>query len=207
MKKALFLLITLAAMASVPARAQHYDPAHAHSIEISSGIPGLQTFLLGQSLYQRMTSGLKEETQWRQAINIGYTFSLSEKWDFNLLFNLSSQFYKKYQYPMTEVTYEDGYTVSQPDFKADPKYEGGHTRLWPSYMFDFRWKWVRTDSVRLYSALGIGYIPGLSLYEIPVVPYLTPVGINFGRNHIYGLAELNASPAATLLLVGVGYRF
>ena len=208
MKKLQILAAIISAFAvSVPAAGQHFDPEHRHSIEISSGIPPIHTFLLGQGTYGRMFSGVVEDTWMRAAVNVGYTFAISEKWDVNAVINLAGQMYKSKTYPDHEVTREDGYTETLPDFNAEPIATGQGSRWWPAYMVDFRWKWYRSDSVRLYTAFGIGHLPGWSFNVVPVIPYLTPIGINFGKNHFYGIAELNASSAATLLLVGCGYRF
>jgi len=207
MRIAKLFLISLAVLIALPAAAQHYDPDHAHAIEISSGFPSVPALLLGQFKAQEFETGIKEETRWRQSLNLGYTYAISEKWDFNAVLGLSTQIYGKYQYPMQAVSYEDGTTGQAPDFSADPTYEGLDFRWVPSIMADFRWKWYRSDSVRLYSSFGLGFVPDVELYGIPVLPYLSPIGINFGRKKLYGLAEVNVSPAATFALVGLGYRF
>ena len=199
-----YSLIVALLVCFLPCRGQHFDPGHRHSIEISTGIPPLQTFLLsGGSVSYRMESGINESTNFRGCINIGYTFAINEKWDVNFVFDLCGQHYTRKQYPMVERTMEDGYLVREPDFKSDPTDVKDGVRVWPSYMVDFRWKWYRTDSIRLYSSFGLSYLP----FVWPIFPSITPIGINFGSGHFYGVAELNLSTAATLALVGAGYRF
>lgn len=208
MKRICICLLLLLACLSAPA--QHYDPAHRHSIELSSGIPPIHAFMLGGgSSYHQVMNGYRENTILRPSLNLGYTFTISERWDFNFLVNAVAQFYKVNYYPQSgEVEEADGYVRREYDTKADPVRTESGSRWWVSYIADFRWKWYRTDAVRLYTAFGIGYVPGLHPFiPIAIHPYITPVGINFGRNHFYGVAELNASPAATLVLLGAGYRF
>lgn len=195
-----FLLV---ALACVPMSAQHFDPEHRHAIEISSGFPPIHAFMLsGGNSYYRMMSGISETTHLRIGINIGYTYSINEKWDFNFVFDLAQRYYTRKFYPelpAKQITNEhDRY-----DFKAEPKTVKNDVDLWPSYMADFRWKWYRSDSVRLYTSFGLSYLP----MRWPIFPNLTPIGINFGRNHLYGVAEMSFSTAATFLLVGAGYRF
>ena len=159
------------------------------------------------SLDMDPTYGYRENSQFRSAINIGYTYAINEKWDFNFVFDLSTRFYKYSNYPIVRAgkAHSDGkvYDFDLVDTKAEPESKGTSVNLWPSYMFDFRWKWYRTDSIRLYSSFGLSYLP----MRWPIYPNLTPIGINFGRNHFYGVAEMSLSTAATLLLVGAGYRF
>ena len=186
----------------LPAAGQHFDPAHRHAIEISSGFPPIHTFLLGGgSSYYRMMSGIRQEDHLRIGINIGYTYSINEKWDFNFVFNLAQRYYTTSYYP----EYDDPAPESEIryDFKAEPKEVKNGVDLWPSYMADFRWKWYRSDSVRLYTSFGLSYLP----MRWPIFPNITPIGINFGRNHFYGVAEMSFSTAATFILAGAGYRF
>ena len=194
----------------LPMAAQHFDPEHRHSIEISSGIPPIHCFMLGghsASVDMNPTNGYRENSLLRSAINIGYTYTISEKWDFNFVFDLSTRLYKYSNYPIVRAgtPHSNGqvYDYDLVDTGAEPQSNGTGMDLWPSYMFDFRWKWFRSDSVRLYSSFGLSYLP----MRWPIYPNLTPIGINFGRNHIYGVAEMSFSTAATLLLVGAGYRF
>ena len=200
----IFLALLLCAL---PCSAQQFDPEHRHSIEISSGIPPFHGFLLsGGSTSYRMGSGISTKEIVRPSLNLGYTYSINEKWDFNFVLNAVALFYKQYQYPAAKVTMEDGYVVDSYDWNAEPAFVGTQSKWWVSYNADFRWKWYRTDALRLYTAFGLGYVPGFP-YFTPVLPYLAPIGINFGAKHLYGVAEFNVSPAATLLLIGAGYRF
>lgn len=207
--KRIVVLTALLAIA-LQAYAQHFDPEHRHSIEISSGIPPIHCSLLGThsgSIEMDPTYGYRENSLLYSVINIGYTYAISEKWDFNFVFNLSSRFYTYSNYPIvpagTAHTSGQVYDYDLVDTRAEPESSGPGVDLWPSYMFDFRWKWYRSDAIRLYSSFGLSYLP----MRWPIYPNFTPIGINFGRKHVYGIAEMSFSTAATLLLVGVGYRF
>ena len=206
MKRYSLIFIALL-ICALPCSGQHFDPEHRHSIEISSGIPPFHGFLLsaGSASY-RMGAGIKTENIVRPSLNVGYTYTINEKWDFNCVLNAVAYFYKLYQYPSKEVTTADGRVVNEYDWSVKPSYTGARSKWWVSYNADFRWKWFCTDSSRFYTAFGLGYVPGFP-YFTPVLPYITPVGVNWGATHFYGLAELNVSPAATLLLIGAGYRF
>lgn len=205
MKQFIAILFLLAFC--VPCPAQHFDAAHRHSIEFSSGLPPFHGLLLGSSNNARMYQGFREKTHLRPCFNLGYTYVMNEKWDFNFVLDAVAQFYTQTYYPKLETSPEDGGPVDIGgfDYDAAPISTKNGSRWWVSYNFDFRWKWYRNDSVRLYTAFGLGYVPGCPI--TPVLPYIAPIGINFGRSHLYGIAELNASPAASIILAGVGYRF
>ena len=88
--KRIVVLTALLAIA-LQAYAQHFDPEHRHSIEISSGIPPIHCSLLGThsgSIEMDPTYGYRENSLLYSVINIGYTYAISEKWDFNFVFNL-----------------------------------------------------------------------------------------------------------------------
>lgn len=203
--KRLFAILALA-VCCLPAGAQHFDPEHRHSIELSTGIPPVHGFMLSGGNYTLMYGGYKETTNFRPSINLGYTFTISEKWDFNFVLNAVGQLYTHTHYPKVDQTVPDGSKYMDYDTSKDPVSVEHGSRWWVSYNFDFRWKWYRSDAVRLYTAFGLGYVPGFPYYT-PVLPYLAPIGINWGAKHFYGIAELNVSPAASIVLVGAGYRF
>ena len=193
-------ILSLLLMFCLPAAGQRFDPEHRHSIEISTGIPPLHTFMLGANGSSQMYGGFRESTNFIACINLGYTYAINEKWDFNFVFDLTQKYYTRQQYAKASEEAE-GYELY--DYKSGPISTKSSVYLWPSYMADFRWKWYCSDSVRLYTSFGLSYLP----FVWPIFPNLTPIGINFGRNHFYGVAEISLSTAATLALVGVGYRF
>lgn len=210
MKRFTVLLAVLLVCSS--SYAQHFDPEHRHSIEISTGIPPLQTSLFGSSISKRIEHGFKEDRVFCPTFNIAYTYAMNERWDFNVIINGCGAYVRRYYYPHTVITETtpDGYSYerNEYDYKSDPissetKYSG--TMYTP--MVDFRWKWLRRDNLKLYTSFGLGCLVLGNFGLFIPTPYLTPVGINIGAGHIYGLAELNISCASTGLIAGVGYRF
>ena len=215
--KKLFELVVLplaALLLSTPARAQHFDPEHRHSIEISTGVPPAQSLLLSTSNgYAQMTRGFKDTRLFIPSLNIGYTYAMNERWDFNVIINACGAIYRRDNYLMHEIEVKDD-DGNLLDIQREIDYEAGIQSSSTQYsgtmytpMVDFRWKWLRRDNWRLYSSFGLGclVIGDFSLF-IPT-PYLTPIGINFGKGHFYGLAEMNISCASTGLMFGAGYRF
>ena len=200
-------------LVSVTSYAQHFDPDHRHSIEISTGVPPVQSLLFGSNSYARMNGGFKDTRLFLPSVNVAYTYAMNERWDFNVVINACSAIFRRDYYPMkdTEIIDDEGNVVASKQL-ADFNGEVQSSKIvYPGEMYtpmiDFRWKWLRRDNWRLYSSFGLGclVVGNFSLF-IPT-PYLTPVGVNFGSGHFYGLAELNISCASTGLLAGVGYRF
>ena len=210
MKKVVIVCLLSLTVLSIPARAQHFDPEHRHSIEVSTGIPPLHGFLGLDATVLRFERGIDAKSLCKPTVNIGYTFCISEKWDFNTVFNTCTAVYSMSQYSMVVKEGElkpDGSVAkaNEYDFRSEP--ESTWLEAYPSFslMADVRLKWYRSESVRLYSALGAGVLP--SAGDVIPTPYFTPVGINFGNNHLYGIAELTVSSAASLVLIGAGWRF
>jgi len=184
----LFLSGLFILLSGFPVRAQHFDPAHRHAIEITSGIPPLRSWLMMPGLDARMTNRQSVQDECRWAVNAGYAYALNERWEINAILNYTSS-----KYTLVQKA-ESGETVSLDKRKAETF----------SLMADVRWKWVRGENHSFYSALGIG-VP-IAPHTI-VTPYITPVGFRIGGKHLYGLVELNLSSAATYFLAGVGCRF
>lgn len=199
--KRIFIL-TLILSLCLPCPAQHFDPEHRHAIEISSGLPPIHTFMLGSGNHYRMMTGISERHNLRIAINLGYTYTINEKWDFNFLVDIAQDYYTQTRYAVKqEASEENPYPLFDT---SKPEEVKNGVNLWPSYTADFRWKWYRTDTARFYSAFGLSYLP----FVWPIFPYLTPIGISIGhRQSFYGFGELNLSTASTFLLIGAGYRF
>jgi len=197
LKTILFILLPLIGS---PAAAQHFDPAHRHSVEITTGPSpirmwgrGEETTTLTEAL---LSKGQRASSVKRVNVNLAYTFSLDERFSINALLNSSTLWYDVFQYPGAA---EEG----RYDFGASPVSTKHEKEQSYALTMDLRWKWYCTDYLQLYSALGLGYFFGK---QAGPRPYIAPIGINIGKKHIYGVAELNVSPAATFCLVGVGVR-
>ena len=204
-----FLLVCcLGMLMPAGARAQHYDPKHIHSIEISSGVPPLRASLFGPSnLDSRLHWEYEDKGQgarelWCPSINLAYSVAVDELWDIHFIVNYSCMRIQVNQYTILEDS-EPHPTV---DWKSGPTASWKET-IRPSFavMMDFRLKWFRRDWGALYSALGFGF--PLTPMNPPITPYVTPIGFRAGGKHIYGLIELNLSSAATLGMAGIGWRF
>lgn len=220
MKKVIAFLVIAGSLLAIPASAQHFDPAHRHSLEISTGgapIHGQSGMGITKEMMMKQEEGIVSKRLAIPSLNIGYTYSISELWDFNAVFNTCVGIYRMGQYPLSVpkgAEQPDGSIAERDvyDFTGDP--ESVWTKGIPhfSLMADFRIKWYRSDAVKLYSSLGLGawFSPvAVGIISLPFTPtpYVTPIGINFGEGHLYGLAEVNISSAASILLVGAGWRF
>lgn len=204
-------MIALCLLTSGALRAQQFDPAHRHAIEITTGPAPLRELVrsassldgqLGRDLY---TKGQRGSQECHPSINIAYTCALNERWDLHLMANFSTTFYTVKQYAIVG----EG-SLNPPVYPAIDEAAGpidtwrANTGLSWAVMVDARWKWLRRDAFTLYSALGVGVSFG---QPKQLSPYVSPIGIRVGRKHVYGLAELNISSAATFALAGIGFRF
>ena len=183
-----------------PAAAQHFDPAHRHSVEISVGPSPMRTWARGEETTTLtevlLSKGQRASTVKRVNVNLAYTFSMDERFSINALLNSSTLWYDVFQYP--EAAGDGRY-----DFSASPISSKHEKEQSYALMTDLRWKWYCADYLQLYSALGLGCVFG---EHACLRPYVAPIGINIGKKRVYGVAELNVSPAATFCLVGVGVR-
>ena len=216
MKKLVSITVLLlpALLVCTPGSAQQFDSEHRHSIELTTGVPPAQSLLLATSnLSSSVYGGFKDTRLFIPTINVGYTYAMNERWDFNVIINACGAFFRRDKYLQNEVEIRDeaGNLLDiekRTDYSAGVqsssiKYSG--TMYTP--MVDFRWKWLRRDDWRLYSSFGLGCLVIGNFSLVLPTPYLTPIGINYGKKHFYGLAEMNISCASTGLMVGVGYRF
>ncbi len=201
-KKSIVLLFALFAVLA-PARAQHYDPDHRHAIELTSGPASFVSRWMIPNKPILISDGRDISGVVIVPVNLGYTFSFCERWEFNAILNYSWVGYTINQYPDSSGAY---------DRSATPVISTRETRHVFSLSTDMRWKWLRRDYFSLYSALGLGISTKGSYSfagaELPLpLPYVTPIGIKAGGKQFYGITELTISPSASFVLAGVGYRF
>ena len=197
---------------SAPLNAQQFDPEHRHSIEISTGVPPFQAWMFNSHYSPELIeSGLRTTVVFCPSLNLSYTYALSEYWDLNILVNACTAIERNTRYLVKEYTYDTPngpQTGYMADTDSDPLWsELEYPGAWYTPMVDFRWKWLRRDGFRLYSSIGLSCFVMANFQLVLPLPYFTPIGINFGSGHFYGVAELNFSNASTGLLAGVGYRF
>lgn len=70
--------------------------------------------------------------------------------------------------------------------------------------------WLRRANVALYSKLGVGVVTAViekgAIKNYKVAPQLTPIGVEFGANHVYGFMEGGIGLQGTLVY-GVRFLF
>lgn len=70
--------------------------------------------------------------------------------------------------------------------------------------------WLRRTNVTLYSKLGVGMVTAIvekgDIKKYKVAPQLTPIGVEFGANHVYGFMEGGIGLQGTLVY-GVRFLF
>jgi len=204
-----FLLVCcLGMLMPAGAQAQHYDPKHIHSIEITSGVPPLRAIMFGPGnpdsrlYWEYEDKGQAAHEIWIPSINLAYSVAVDELWDLHVIVNYSCMRVHVSQFTIVE----DSKPHPVVDWKSGPVASWKETiRSSFAVMFDFRLKWFRRDWGALYSALGLGF--PLTPMKPAITPYVTPIGFRAGGKHVYGLIELNLSSAATLGMAGVGFRF
>ena len=207
MKRVYFIVLLLVFGMMIPCTltAQHFDPKHIHSIEITSGCAPLRTTFKGDASYLDTSwsdKGQNYSVLWWPSINLAYSLAVDELWDIHVIVNYSCQRIRVKQFKILE----EGDPHPVVDWKSAPIASWKQTiRSSFAVMADFRLKWFRRDWCTLYSALGIGF-PFVSM-KPAITPYVTPIGFRAGGKHFYGLIELNLSSASTLGHAGIGYRF
>ena len=194
-----------------PAPEPLYYEQHPHSITVSTGIPFILAMMYppgsgdNAKTMDGWRTGLKYKTWTGTNLNVGYNYQLDKRWEISLLVTVCGYVYSQYAYPKSGVD-ENGMDVI--DWKAQPENQGVHYDLrgvMPALMLRYYWL-ARKSSFQMYSAAGIGYLPGV-YGRTPIFPTLTPLGFRFGGGHWYGVAELTAGTTATLVLAGAGDRF
>lgn len=70
--------------------------------------------------------------------------------------------------------------------------------------------WLRRANVTLYSKLGVGVVTAIigngDIKNYKVAPQLTPIGVEFGANHVYGFMEGGIGLQGTMVY-GVRFLF
>jgi len=171
------------------ANAQHFISDKRNSLEFSVGYLPLAALLgdyykpLGADEYANMSTNAPV------GFNASYLYDMNEKWTFQALIDVST------------VNFVIGNQNNESKRLA--------SQTTAALAAVFRCKWFVSESVRMYSSFGVGIDPWLRINDGIVpwpLPYLTPLGINFGKKTVYGVSELSVSPAATSWLIGLGIR-
>lgn len=202
MKRILFLFVLFSIYATAQ-DAPSYE-AHPGSLEITTGYPSFFSMLAAprtrpesKEVYE---TGIKYKATVPLNLNIGYTRRISRWIDLSAMVNVSTWMYEIYQFPKKSSDSD------QYDFSVSPERAGGGLGGWSvSPMAACRIKWMEKEKVSLYTSLGAGLFVGDG--RVNPYPYITPIGVRFGKGRWYGLTEITVSPAATGLLIGGGWRF
>lgn len=176
-----------------------------HSLEITTGYPSFildmeYPTLNSQVMYKQ--NGKEVTTYFQPGLNLGYTFSWSSRWEVNAMANVHLSTYDLAQYPLLPEMEGKEPDRGNYDWNAEPISEDRHSKVGAAVCVAVRYKWLVRESFNLYSALGGSFAFSVS---VPM-PYVAPVGIQFGKGKVYGLAEVNVSAANTFGMVGFGIR-
>lgn len=178
---------------------------HRHSLEVYTGYPYFFTMLIPKSSPDNTASmegwytGDSYKFLCPENLSLMYSYRDNKEWEISAVVNLHGYFYNHKKYPVVD---------NIPDWDAVPedlgvKYEA---RGIVTGLITRRY-WVEKPGYRLYSAFGLGVLlKGRGILG-QVVPELTPIGIRFGRRHIYGMTDLSYGPTGIGLRLGTGYRF
>ncbi len=178
-----------------------------HALEISYGTPSLVAYFETPSeggsswMTQYYPKGQKVADIYHHPnINLSYVYSWSKRWDLVALANVHLNSFKVMQYPEKQdnVSSEvQGY--KEYDWTQEPTFLRQERQIRGSLSIAVRYHWFVGEQVSCYSALGI------SLWTIPL-PYISPIGVRFGKGRIYGLVEANISAANMVGMAGLGIR-
>ena len=191
----------------VSAGAQDY---RSFSLEAGTGLQPLHMTFAPTKQEQRMLaqSGqmAHEGDSMCPTLSLSEVWRLSGHWELCLTEGLSWKIYDLVQYPAFGT---------DPNGKTRYDANGVYTSLgkkasWPTGTLyaQARVIWSPKWKLTCYSAAGLGLVvASFSPGDISVLPGITPVGLRFGGEHLYGFAEFTISPIATLVHGGIGWRF
>ena len=189
---------------------------HCHSLEISTGIPypmmihtdvqpppenpeaaaHSQMWLNGQS---------KKETMYPN-LTVIYSFRFAEAGEVSAFFNLHGYTYAICQHP---EGWTEGIDWPYDIRKVSKVLKRGYVNMAVVPGFLLKYYWYNRDFWKWYSGVGIGFfVYGEdALFSRRFSPEAILAGTHFGRNHIYGVAELVFGPTGIGPQLGLGYRF
>ena len=205
MKKAITIIAAMLITAGASAQEAKSTYEKQHSLEITTGYPSLLHNLeypwSGMSA-EMHKNGQRYKEYYQPGINIGYTYSWARRWELNTMINVHLTIMDIMQYPVLDPEDSSHKDRLLYDWDAGPESTERQIDIFGALCASVRYKWMIRDSFSLYSALGAGISIG---FPIPV-PYVAPVGIQFGKGKVYGIAELNVSAATTFGMAGIGIR-
>lgn len=203
-KRRLQAIILFLTVLTIHCGAQEYQGLERQrSFEILTGMHSISTMMSTpghpdhSDTWKDEAAGIGKKPIFPPNLMIAYTDRISEHWDLCLIAGVSGWFYSHRQYPASG----EGY-----DWNADPVWKKTEFSLCDVAVAAIgRYNWVRRDSWQLYSSIGLGVSMGI-WPSIPILPHLGLIGVRFGRNKWYGIAELSVGPTAAGPMAGIGYR-
>ena len=182
------------------------ETSYQHSLELTTGYPSLIFDLEFPTLSSKMQHyrpyGQDIVTHYTPGLNIGYTFGWSKRWEVNAMANMHLTSYDIVQYPSLSDTEGNGPSPDNYDWDAEPVSKTRESSVNWAICASVRYKWLVRDAFNMYSALGAG----ISIASPIPLPYIAPVGIQFGKGRVYGIAEVNISAANTFGMAGIGIK-
>ena len=211
-RKYFTIIIALLMLYPATASAQYSDTASGqykqHSIEITTGYQSIIHFFeypFIQESIEMKEQGQKHEEHYQPGINFGYTYQWRKRWEVNVLLNAHLTVMDVYQYPLlpdyADRTPSEARSSQYYDWNATPT-ASRQTKLYGAFCASVRFKWLVRESFSMYSGLGVG-----TSFAVPFpLPYIAPIGIQFGKGKVFGIVEANISAANTFGMFGIGIR-
>ena len=208
MKRVLLLIAVLVVLPAV-AFAQGEKDYKGFSLELGTGIQPLHMTLV-PTRQEKMALADRGMMDVNSSGLDCPSFSLSEVWraayyfEFCLTEGISWKIMNLIQYesfgidPDGKPRYDVNYYASSP---------AGHKASKPVGSLTFQTRVIWTPDfkrAKVYSALGIGFSTVTEQFPLPLV---TPLGLRFGDNHLYGFLEATLSPVASFGHGGIGWKF
>ena len=209
-------VLTMASCVGVYAQDAAVWKQHRHSLEISTGIPypmfthsdagpepGSQEEL---EFLSRWDNGLSLKKTMYPNLTVTYSFRFANNGEVSVFFNVHG-----YTYALRQ--HAKGYTPGMEwDYdvnKVTKVLERGYVNMAVVPGFLLKYYWHNRDYWKWYSGAGLGFFAtGYDVLSgLRVTPEIILAGTHFGRNHVYGVAELVFGPTGLGPQLGLGYRF
>ena len=177
------------------------------TLEIGTGMAPLHTLLNGEWALGGDLSddGIRANAShyWCPSFSVSAAWHKALKWEWVVTAGFSWVHHRMMQYDTFGI---DPAGRPRYDLSAPHDIGTGDSLYAPAFFTQVRRFWNPTQKVKLYSAVGIGYVVDPS-DAFGVVPSITPIAVRFGTGHLKFFIENALTPAATLLDFGLGWSF
>jgi hypothetical protein len=177
------------------------------TLEIGTGMAPLHTLLNGEWAlgYSLSEDGTIADAghYWCPSFSVSAAWHTTLKWEWVVTAGFSWVHHRMLRYDSFGIDPE-----GRPRFDSSSPHDDGTGDSLPAPVLfaQARRFWNPTQKVKLYSAVGIGYVSDPSK-AFGVVPSLTPIAVRFGTGHLKFFIENAITPAATILDLGLGWSF